>query len=131
MASYVGKSHTIEVIIPIITDLIKDESSEVRLNVTANLKKVSNVLEADFLSQSMINILDNLCKDTQWRVQSAAYNLIGDLIIDHQKAGHDKLFKFFMGFLSQPNASVREQCVEKLGVIAKSFPAEWSSNEAY
>ena len=68
MASYVGKSHTIEVIIPIITDLIKDESSEVRLNVTANLKKVSNVLEADFLSQSMINILDNLCKDTQWRV---------------------------------------------------------------
>lgn len=115
MAEQVGKSTTNDMIVPIINELIKDDSSEVRLNMTANLHKVGKVLGPDFLTPVMITILENLTKDSQWRVQSAAYKLMGDLIISLNKTAYDKLFKFFMSFLTQPNASVRKECVEKFG----------------
>lgn len=98
MASYVGKSHTLDVIIPIINDLIKDDSSEVRFNVISNMNKIAKVLGEDFLTPTMISNLEDLTKDNQWRVQSAAFELIGDLMINLKKPAYDKLLKFFMGF---------------------------------
>lgn len=48
IASIVGKSHTIEKIIPILEELLKDENSDVKLNVVNDIKKIANVV-GDYL----------------------------------------------------------------------------------
>lgn len=48
IASYIGKSNTIEKIIPILEELIKDENSDVKLNVVNDIKKIANVV-GDYL----------------------------------------------------------------------------------
>lgn len=41
MAHIVGKDYSIQKVMPILMDLIKDENADVRLNVTQNMIKVA------------------------------------------------------------------------------------------
>jgi hypothetical protein len=64
MSHIVGKDYTITKILPILTDLLKDDNAEVRLNVTQNLIKLADVVSNDLLSPSFVTILTNITKDT-------------------------------------------------------------------
>jgi hypothetical protein len=44
MAQVVGKEYTISKIIPILLELLKDDNSEVKLNVVGGLVKIANVI---------------------------------------------------------------------------------------
>jgi hypothetical protein len=50
-------------VVPILENLMKDDSSEVRLNVAQNMSKLATVVGADMLTPSMLSILTNLTKD--------------------------------------------------------------------
>lgn len=63
MSPIVGKDYTTNKIMNILNELIKDDSSEVRLNVTQSLTKVADVIGADLLSPVFLSILQNLIKD--------------------------------------------------------------------
>lgn len=56
MADRVGKDVTVQKIMPILADLIKDENSEVKLNVVQGLYKISKVVGIDNMT-STINTL--------------------------------------------------------------------------
>jgi serine/threonine-protein phosphatase 2A regulatory subunit A len=51
--------------------LLKDEASEVRLNIIAKMDKVNTVIGIDLLSQSLLPAIVELAGDTQWRVRLA------------------------------------------------------------
>ncbi len=64
-------SRTIEFLVPIFLLLLKDETSDVRLNIISNLEKVSKVIGIDLLSQSLLPAIVELAEDKQWRVRLA------------------------------------------------------------
>jgi len=57
MSHIVGKDYTIQKVLPILTELLKDDNSEVRLNVTQNLIKLADIVSVDLLSPSFLTIL--------------------------------------------------------------------------
>ena len=62
-------------------ELIKDENSEVKLNVIDGFRDISNVIEQDLIQNSFLTTISNLTKDGQWRVRMAVFELIADLAI--------------------------------------------------
>jgi serine/threonine-protein phosphatase 2A regulatory subunit A len=62
---------TIEYLVPLFLSLLKDEASEVRLNIIAKMDKVNTVIGIDLLSQSLLPAIVELAGDTQWRVRLA------------------------------------------------------------
>jgi serine/threonine-protein phosphatase 2A regulatory subunit A len=81
MAPIVGKDYTLSRIVPILSELMKDDSSEVRFNVSSNLRKLAGVTGTDLLSPSILSIFTGLTKDPQWRVRMACFELLGDLAL--------------------------------------------------
>lgn len=126
MAHIVGKDYTITKILPILTELLKDDNAEVRLNVTQNLIKLADVVSVDLLSPSFLTILTNITKDAQWRVRMALIELVGDLAI---KFGKDIFIKslesIFMTYLTSTAAAVREMGILKVKQMAVNFKSDW------
>jgi serine/threonine-protein phosphatase 2A regulatory subunit A len=79
MASIVGKDYTANKVLPILLELIKDDNSEVKLNVCQGLIKVSQVMGPDILSAGFMTTLTNMTKEAQWRVRMAVFELIGEM----------------------------------------------------
>ena len=63
MASIIGKEYTNQKVIPILIELLKDDNSEVKLNVVLGLVKIANVVRDDLLTQSLLSTLGNMTKD--------------------------------------------------------------------
>ena len=112
---------------PILTELIKDENAEVRLNVTQNLSKVSQVAQTDLLVPSFLTILTNMTKDPQWRVRMAVIQLVGDLALQYGRDVFQKnnLEPIFLAYLTNSAAAVREIGIKKVREIAAEFKQEW------
>lgn len=85
MAPLVGKNYCISTVIPILTELLKDDSSEVRLNVAGNMGKLASVVDDGLLTPALLKILENMTKDPQWRVRMGIFKLIGELSVVYGK----------------------------------------------
>jgi len=62
-------------------ELLKDDNSEVKLNVVNGLVKIANVVGVDLLNSQLLTTLANMTKDGQWRVRMGVFELIADLAI--------------------------------------------------
>jgi serine/threonine-protein phosphatase 2A regulatory subunit A len=51
--------------------LLKDEASEVRLNIISKMDRVNEVIGIELLSQSLLPAIVELAEDKQWRVRLA------------------------------------------------------------
>lgn len=126
MAHIVGKDYTMSKILPILTELMKDDNAEVRLNVVQNLIKLADIVQTDLLSPSFLTILQNITKDAQWRVRMGVIELVGDLSI---KFGRDVFIKclevIFMQYLTNTAAAVREMGISKVKQMAVQFKSDW------
>lgn len=67
--------------LPILNELLKDDNSEVKLNVVSGLVKIANVIGAELLNPSLLTTLANMTKDGQWRVRMSVFELIADLAL--------------------------------------------------
>lgn len=90
-------------------ELLKDDNSEVKLNVVNGLTKIANVIsQQDLLTANLLNQLSNMTKDGQWRVRMSVFELIADLAIIYGREVYVKqLSNIFMGYLTNTAASVR------------------------
>ena len=79
MAHIIGKDYTNGKIMPILMDLLKDDNSEVKMNVCNGLQKVAQVIGPDVLSANFITTLTTMTKEAQWRVRMAVFELVGEL----------------------------------------------------
>lgn len=109
MAGIVGKDLCQQKILPILQELLKDDNSEVRLNVAQNLGKLAAVIGEEILSPALIVLLQNATKDQHWRVRMAVFETVGDLGV---KFGKDAFMKhlepLFCSYQTNTAASVRE-----------------------
>lgn len=126
MAGIVGKDYTGGKILPILMDLIKDENSEVKLNVCNGLIKVAKVVGPEILSAPFTTTLTNMTKEGQWRVRMAVFELIGEMSKMFGKETFQKhLESVFLSYLSNTAASVREMGVKKAKELAEKFKGDW------
>ncbi|EGR29291.1 hypothetical protein IMG5_159380, partial [Ichthyophthirius multifiliis] len=63
LSQFLGKTNTNELILPVFLQLLKDEDSDVRINLFKQLNQITNVLGIDMLSQSVIPALTDLAQD--------------------------------------------------------------------
>lgn len=128
MSRVVGKDLTIQKIQPILLELIKDDNSEVKLNVIEGYIKVASIVGKENINQFIFE-LTSLTKDGQWRVRMAIFELFGELGI---KFGEEVFCKMieepFMGYLNNTAAAVRVKGVEKSGQLAEQFKESWIIN---
>ena len=126
MASIVGKDYTVSKIISILMDLIKEENSEVKLNVCNGLIKVAQVMGPEILTPTFLTTITNMTKEAQWRVRMAVFELIGELSKLFGKEVFQKhLESIFLSYLSNTAASVREMGVKKSKELAEKFKGDW------
>lgn len=126
MASIVGKDLCITKIVPILQELLKDDNSEVRLNVAQNLGKLAAVVGEEVLSPALIVLLQNATKDQHWRVRMAVFETVGDLAVKFGKDAYTKhLEALFMSYLTNTAAAVREMGIQKAESVGKAFGSNW------
>jgi serine/threonine-protein phosphatase 2A regulatory subunit A len=65
----VGKTVTNDHILPVFLTLIRDENSEVRLNLFKRLEDLNAVMGVEDLHQSIIPSLQELARDKNWRMK--------------------------------------------------------------
>ena len=119
MTKFVGPEFSKDKILPILSELIKDESSEVKLKVVQGIYMCSKVVGIDAL-QGLIQQLETMTKDGQWRVRMTVFELIGDLGISFGKDVFQKhLQKIYLSYLENTAAGVRNMGVEKSVELAK------------
>ena len=65
----IEKGPTNEHILPIFLSLLRDENSEVRLNLFKRLEYLNEVIGIEDLEQSIIPSLTELSQDKNWRIK--------------------------------------------------------------
>lgn len=64
---------------PLIVQLLNDESSEVRLNIISKLEIILGVVGISDLTSSLLPAIIKLVEDKQWRVRQTIIEYIPDL----------------------------------------------------
>jgi serine/threonine-protein phosphatase 2A regulatory subunit A len=111
-------------------DLFKDEYHEARLRIVQQAGAVCEVLGMDAVTSSnnsMINALQVLIMDNQWRIRLAVVEQIG--LLAKQFGVEVFQSKFETVFLSSIDDSVfyvRMRAVEVLRKVAKTFGSAWT-----
>jgi serine/threonine-protein phosphatase 2A regulatory subunit A len=109
-----------------LNELLKDDNSEVKLNVIDGVIKVSKVIGSDFLQQPILQSLIELTKDLNWRVRMSSFERLADL---GSTFGSEMFVKNlqtpFFTYLQNTAASVRNMGVEKSGELAEKYGSDW------
>lgn len=69
LCSIVDKAQTNEHLLPIFLALLRDESSDVRLNLFKKLENLNQVIGLENLQQSIVPALKDLSEDKNWRIK--------------------------------------------------------------
>ena len=106
--------------------MLKDDNSEVKMNVCNGFIKVSQVVGPDALTPAFIAQITPMTKEGQWRVRMAVFELIGELSKLFSKDVFQKhLEQMFLSYLTNTAASVRETGVRKVKELADKYKGEW------
>lgn len=145
------KCSTIEHLLPLFLQLLKDEAPEVRLNIISKLDKVNEgtfkfsrlskdplskpqhlplVIGIDLLSQSLLPAIVELAEDKQWRVRLA---IIENIPLLANQLGKDffneKLGNLCMEWLGDCVFSIREAATINLRKLTEVFGVEWAKQQ--
>src|SRR5688572_19743083 len=94
LAPVFGKENTIEHLLDLFLQLLKDDFPEVRLNIISKLDEVNKVIGVEMLAQSLLPAIVELAEDRQWRVRLAIIEYI-PLLAD--QLVRPKTFFFMIG----------------------------------
>ena len=133
-AQYTREGHiltvdrTIDHLLPMFLQMLKDEFPEVRLHIISKLELVNQVIGIDLLAQSLLPAIVQLAEDKQWRVRLA---IIGHMPLLGGQLGvqffDDKLSQLCMGWLGDTVFSIREAATHNLKKLTEVFGVEWAS----
>ena len=138
---------TIDHLLPMFLQMLKDEFPEVRLHIISKLELVNqgkfnaeqltagpgslltaSVIGIDLLSQSLLPAIVTLAEDKQWRVRLAIIEYIPLLASQlGVKFFDEKLSALCMGWLGDTVFSIREAATHNLKKLTEVFGVEWAS----
>jgi len=127
LAPKFGKEKTIEYLMPLYIQLLKDDFPEVRLNVISKLDEINKVIGIGMISQALFPSIVELAEDSQWRVRLAIIecipllaNQLGVEFFD------DKLGTLCMSWLGDCVYSIREAATKNLKDLTRVFGVDWA-----
>jgi len=122
-----GHQLTVDYLINIFLQLIRDECPEVRLQLISNLEHLSSTVGVDILSQSLLPSIKELGKDRQWRVRLAIINVMPDLAKHLGEAKFtSELSTLFASWLTDPVFSVRDAFAGSFNRLSTELGQKWS-----
>jgi serine/threonine-protein phosphatase 2A regulatory subunit A len=149
LAPLLGKDSTIEHLLPLFLQLLKDEFPDVRLNIISKLEMVNagaflpslyraakahpsllrTVIGIELLSKALLPAIVQLAEDKQWRVRQAIIEYIPLLA---KQLGvqffDDQLANLCMNWLGDPVFSIREAATVNLRKLAEVFGVDWAKS---
>uniref|UniRef100_A0A1I7XUN7 Protein phosphatase PP2A regulatory subunit A n=1 Tax=Heterorhabditis bacteriophora TaxID=37862 RepID=A0A1I7XUN7_HETBA len=128
LAPLVGKDNTVNLLLPIYMQLLKDSTAEVRLNIISSLDKVNEVIGASQLSQSLLPAIVELAEDSKWRVRLAIVQFMPLLAAQlGQEFFDEKLLPLCLNWLTDHVYAIREAATGILKELTQKFGGEWAS----
>jgi len=127
IAPKIGKNATNEHILPIFLTLLRDESSDVRLNLFKRIESLNEVIGIENLSQSIIPALTELSQDKNWRIKSS---VIKQFPVLAKQLGevffNDKLTPICITWLQDDIYTIREEAIANIKALIDIFGAPWA-----
>merc|ERR1712146_845280 len=112
LSPQLGKQATIDSLLPLLLQLLKDEAPEVRLSVISKLDALNQVVGIDLLLQSLMPSIVELAEDRHWRVRFAIIEYIPLLAQQlGQSLFHEQMGSLCMEWLCDSVYSVREAAI--------------------
>mmetsp|Transcript_58471 Transcript_58471/g.81103 ORF Transcript_58471/g.81103 Transcript_58471/m.81103 type:complete len:197 (+) Transcript_58471:618-1208(+) len=132
LAPLVGKRATNDSILQIFLLLLRDESSDVRVNLFKHLDAITKVIDLDSLSQSLLPALNDLAVDKNWRTRTSAVEFLGFFA---KKMGanffNDKFFKLLIDWLSDRIYGVREAAIACVKTLTQILGPQWAEKQLF
>ena len=104
-------------------------SSQVRLNIIAQLGEINAVIGVDLLAQSLLPTILDLARDSKWRVRMA---IIERMPMLAQQLGlgffNERLCSQCIAWLHDDVYSIRAAAAQNLRALAALFGVEWCSS---
>mmetsp|Transcript_15409 Transcript_15409/g.21990 ORF Transcript_15409/g.21990 Transcript_15409/m.21990 type:complete len:295 (-) Transcript_15409:584-1468(-) len=127
LAPILGKEPTITHLLPPVLLLLRDEKSEVRLNIISSLGALNKVVGVDLLSQSLRHPIQDLAKDGKWRIRLA---IIQNIPLLAKQLGKDffneELKSLCMNWLGDDISTIRQAGATNLKELTEIFGSEWA-----
>src|SRR5215469_3866494 len=121
-------TRTIQHLLPMFLNMLKDDFPDVRLNIISKLELVNKVIGIELLSQSLLPAIVQLAEDKQWRVRLAIIEYVPLLASQlGVKFFDEKLATLCMSWLGDTVFSIREASVKNLKKLTEVFGVEWAS----
>mmetsp|Transcript_29538 Transcript_29538/g.75186 ORF Transcript_29538/g.75186 Transcript_29538/m.75186 type:complete len:603 (-) Transcript_29538:68-1876(-) len=121
-----GATLTVDYLIKVFLQLIRDESPEVRLKLIGTLGELSSVVGIDVLSQSLLPSIKELGKDRQWRVRLAVIDCMPSLAQYLGEASFtSELSGLFQVWLVDPVFSVRDAAAGNFKRLSEVLGLPW------
>jgi len=122
-----GRESTIEYLLPLFLQLLKDDFPEVRLNIISKLETVNSVIGIELLSENLLPAIVELAEDKSWRVRQAIIEYIPLLANQLGKPFFDEqLGNLCMSWLGDTVYSIREAATVNLKKLTEVFGVEWA-----
>ena len=126
MSMALGKELTIQKLLHVLQELLKDENHEAKLNAVNSLLKVASVAGSETINGPVLIAMNNLTKDGQWRVRQVVFEASANLGKIFGKEFFIKNIEpIFFAYLSDTAAAVRESGILKVSELANEFKSDW------
>merc|ERR1712241_199896 len=127
VAKTLGRDITQRQLLSLISDLMKDEFHDVRLNIVSHAGLICEVLSVDGLVHSLLHTIQSLIMDNHWRIRQSVVEQVPKLArlfgIDMFQS---KLEALFLSSLRDSVHSVRQAAIQHVKEIAETFGSQWT-----
>jgi len=127
VAKMLGRDVTQRQLLNIISDLMKDEFHDVRLNIVLHAGLICEVLSVDGLVHSLMKTIQNLIMDNHWRIRQSVVQQVPALArLFGVDMFQSKLEALFLASLRDSVHSVRQAAINHIKEIAEVFGPAWT-----
>jgi len=127
VAKAVGRETTQRHLLGIISDLMKDEFHDVRLNIVSHSGLICEVLGVDGLSHSLLHTMQSLIMDNHWRIRQSVVEQTPTLAkLFGIEMFQSKLEGLFLSSLRDSVHSVRQAAIFHVKEIVEVFGSQWT-----
>lgn len=123
------KQSTIDILLPIFLNMLRDEFPDVRLNIISNLSVVNETIGINLLSTSLLPAITELAQDNKWRVRLAIIEYVPKLASQlGESFFNNELLTLCMSWLWDPVFAVRDAAVNNLKELTVIFGSKWAES---
>jgi len=126
-----SKEPATKIVIPLLKQLAKDDSHDVRTAVISEIDKLAEYVDPSALS-SVFPLLVELSKDAKWRVRAAVIDK-SSILAKHmgQKKFERQLQAILLAALSDHVFAIRERACAQIGLVVKTFGGKWAAEKLF